>query len=66
MARAREDPVEVLNRWREHGASWRAVSVRDDRAVVDLLTCYGEPVDRIETDDPRAITFLREHPDSDD
>ena len=56
----KETPVEVLERWEEHGAVWRLVSMGDDRAVVDLCTCTGEPVERLESDDPDLIRFLRE------
>jgi len=63
---AREDPIDILTRWRDHGAGWRAVELLDERAVVELVTCYGEPVDRIESTDPRVIRFLREHPHSQD
>jgi hypothetical protein len=56
----KETPVEVLERWEEHGAVWRVVSVGDERAIVDLCTCTGEPVDRLESGDPELIRFLRE------
>jgi len=56
----KETPVEVLERWEEHGAEWRVVSVGDERAVVDLCTCTGEAVERLESDDPDLIRFLRE------
>jgi hypothetical protein len=55
-----ETPVEVLTRWEAHGAVWRAVHVSDSKAIVDLCTCFGEPVDRLESDDPRLVAFLRE------
>ena len=32
----------------------------DAKAIVDLCTCHGEPVDRIESGDPELIAFLRE------
>jgi hypothetical protein len=57
----KETPIDVLTRWEDHGAVWRAVHVSDSRAVVDLCTCTGEPVDRLESDDPELIRFLREH-----
>ena len=57
----KETPIDVLTRWEDHGAVWRAVHVSDTRAVVDLCTCTGEPVDRLESDDPELISFLREH-----
>jgi hypothetical protein len=56
-----EDPVETLRRWEDSGAVWRAVHVSDDRAIVDLCACTGEPVDRLESADPDLIRFLREH-----
>jgi hypothetical protein len=59
-----DDPVEVLRRWEDHGATWRAVHVSDDRAIVELCTCHGEPVDRLESDDPALIRLLRERAES--
>jgi hypothetical protein len=55
-----EDPVEVLTRWEDSGAVWRAVHVSDDHAIVDLCTCSGEPVDRLESGDAGLIRMLRE------
>jgi hypothetical protein len=52
--------TDALRRWEDHGAMWRAVHVSDARAIVDLCTCMGEPVDRIESDDPDLIAFVRE------
>jgi hypothetical protein len=63
-ANDRERPVDVLARWEHHGASWRTVHVSDAKAIVDLCTCHGEPVDRIESDDPDLIRLLRERADS--
>jgi hypothetical protein len=55
-----ETPVEILRRWEDHGAEWRALHVSDQRAVIDLCTCTGEPVDRLESSDPELIRFVRE------
>ena len=55
-----ETPVDVLRRWENHGAEWRVVSIGPDRAVVDLCTCYGEPVERLESGDAELLRFLRE------
>ena len=52
----------TLERWERHGAVWRAVHVSDAKAIVDLFTCHGEPVDRIESSDPDLIRLLRERP----
>jgi hypothetical protein len=60
-----EAPVDALARWEHHGAVWRAVHVSDEHAIVDLCTCAGEPVERIESGDPDLIRLLRERPRSD-
>ena len=41
-----ESPIQQLIRWEQHGAEWRVVHISDERAIVDLCTCYGEPVDQ--------------------
>lgn len=55
-----DDPIDVLRRWEDHGAQWRLASLTDERAVVLLCTCTGEPVDRIESSDSALLSFLRE------
>ena len=59
-----ESPVETLRRWADHGAEWRVVHVSERHAVVDLCTCHGEPVERLESDDERLITFLMARDDA--
>jgi hypothetical protein len=49
----------VLERWRDHGADYRVLYLSDERAIVELLTCLGEPVDRLESDDPSLLEHLR-------
>jgi hypothetical protein len=53
--------VEALERWVENGATWRALELTDGHAVVELCTCYGEPVDQLESDAPELIEFVRTH-----
>ena len=48
-----------LERWVENGADWRALEVSDELAVVELRTCFGEPVDTLESTDPRLIEYVR-------
>jgi hypothetical protein len=48
-----------LERWVENGAGWRALEVSDELAVVELRTCSGEPVDTLESTDPRLIDYVR-------
>jgi hypothetical protein len=57
---ATEAAIDVLKRWEDHGAVWRAVHVSDAKAVVDLCTCDGQPVERLQSDDAELIAFLRE------
>jgi hypothetical protein len=51
--------IDALKQWEDNGAKWRAIEVTDQRAVVELCTCYGEPVDRLEGDAPELIEFVR-------
>lgn len=54
--------VEYLEEWEGHGAMWRAVEVSDQRAVIDLCSCTGEPMDRVQSDEPALIAYVRAHP----
>ena len=56
-----EPPVDTLKRWEHHGATWRTVHLSDAKTIVDLCTCFGEPVERIESDDRDLIAFLHEN-----
>lgn len=53
--------IEDLKRWEDHGATWRALEISDERAVVELCTCYGEPVDLVQSEEPELIEFVRGH-----
>jgi hypothetical protein len=55
-----ESPVEIVQRWEDHGADWRVVHVSDGHVLIDLCTCTGEPVERLESSDPELIRFVRE------
>jgi len=58
-----DDLVNVLERWRDSGAGYRVLHLSDERAVVELRSCLGEPEERIESADPRLIHWLRRQPD---
>jgi hypothetical protein len=60
-----ESPVDVLKRWEDHGAVWRARSVTPTEAIVDLCSCTGEPVDQLRSDDPALLRYLADRPRSD-
>ena len=51
--------IDVLERWVLFGAQWRIVDLSGQSAVVDLCACTGEPVERLESDDPTVIRYLR-------
>ncbi len=53
--------IDELQRWEEHGATWRPVELSDQRVELELCTCYGEPVDLLASEDPAVIAFVREH-----
>jgi hypothetical protein len=59
-AKDTESPVAILERWEHNGATWRALHVSDAKAIVDLCTCTGEPVDRLESTDPELIRLVRD------
>jgi hypothetical protein len=51
--------IDELERWTLSGGHWRLVDISNERAVVDLCTCTGEPMERLESDDPAVIAHLR-------
>ena len=61
-----ESAIDILARWEQHGAIWRARSVTGTEAVVDLCTCAGEPVDELRSTDPALLRLLAERPRSDE
>ncbi len=60
-----ELPIATLERWEQHGAVWRSVTVTDSEAVVDLCTCTGEPVEQLRSTDPDLLRYLARRPRSD-
>jgi hypothetical protein len=51
--------IDALERWVLFGAQWRIVELSSARAVVNLCTCTGEPVERLESEDPAVIGYVR-------
>jgi hypothetical protein len=51
--------VEVLKDWELNGATWRAVELTDRHAVIDLCSCTGERMDRVESDQPELIEYVQ-------
>jgi formiminotetrahydrofolate cyclodeaminase len=53
-----EDAIATLRRWEAHGATWRVKSIVRGEAVVELCTCYGDPVDELRSSDPAVLAYL--------
>ena len=51
--------IDDLERWVLSGAQWRVVDISCEHAVVDMCSCVGEPMERVESDDPVVIGYLR-------
>ncbi|HEY7621534.1 MAG TPA: hypothetical protein VH834_17275 [Solirubrobacteraceae bacterium] len=56
--------IDALERWVLFGAQWRVVDLSHERVVVDLCTCAGEAVERLESDDPALVSYVRTAPRS--
>ena len=61
QARARE-----LEDWELNGAVWRPVEIYSDRAVVDLCSCSGELMERVEGSEPEFIALAQARRAQDD
>jgi hypothetical protein len=51
--------LDDLQRWEDHGATWNTLELDDRHAIVQLCTCYGEPVDIVRGEEPQLIEFIR-------
>jgi hypothetical protein len=54
-----------LEDWELHGATWRTVELGEERVVLDLCSCSGEPMDRVESKDPELIQYVLDHIEND-
>jgi hypothetical protein len=54
-----------LERWEQSGAIWRVRSLAGHEAVVELCTCYGEPVELVRTTDADTLRYLQDRRASD-
>lgn len=60
-----ETALQALARWEDAGAGWRFAHFTDSgAAIVELLTCYGEPVDVLASEDSALLAYLRDRPSS--
>jgi hypothetical protein len=51
--------IKGLEDWAGAGAHWRVVHHGERRAVVELQQCTGESIERLESEDPAVIAYLR-------
>ncbi|HEY5318626.1 MAG TPA: hypothetical protein VIJ20_11625 [Solirubrobacteraceae bacterium] len=51
--------IDRLERWVLFGAQWRVLDISSGHAVVDLCTCTGVLVERLQSEDPTVIDYLR-------
>jgi hypothetical protein len=51
--------VEHLEDWVLNGATWRAVELDDQHTVIDMCSCTGELMDRVQSDEPEVIGYVR-------
>jgi hypothetical protein len=56
---AQELTIGALEEWVRAGAHWRVVRHSEQRTVVELQQCTGDPVECVESDDPAVIDYLR-------
>jgi hypothetical protein len=50
--------IAELEDWECHGATWRTLELSERRVVLELCSCFGEPMDRVESDDPDLIEYV--------
>jgi hypothetical protein len=62
MTVRRQTSIVELEDWERGGGVWRTVEISDERAIVDLCACTGELMERVDTDEPEVIAFVRAHP----
>jgi hypothetical protein len=51
--------IEDLERWEDGGAIWRPFEVTDRHAVIDLCSCTGEAMERVQSDAEDVIELAR-------
>ena len=59
-----ESPLVTLARWEAAGAHWRLHRLTSGEAEVQLLSCTGEPVDRLSSAEPEVLHYLTVRPSS--
>jgi hypothetical protein len=47
-----------LEDWELHGATWRTLELGEQHVVLELCSCSGEPMDRVESNDSKLIEYV--------
>ncbi len=50
----------VLEQWELFGGHWHVMEISEVRTTVELCACTGEPIQRLRSEDPETIAYLRE------
>jgi hypothetical protein len=45
--------IDDLERWVLSGAQWRVIDMSAEYAILDMRTCTEDPMERVESRDPR-------------
>lgn len=65
--RAAAEPIEVLRRWEDSGATWRVVARERSELQIALFACTGdEEMDRLVSADPALAAFVGDRNSSED
>lgn len=54
--------IEGLEQWVEAGGTWRVVDISARQVLVDFCACTGEPMQRLHSEDPGVIAWMRSAP----
>lgn len=59
LSALRQSTVSELEDWERSGAVWRPVEIHAGKAIVDLCSCSGELMERVQSDDSAFIELAR-------
>ena len=51
--------IEDLERWEDNGAMWRPFEVTEGHALIDLCSCTGEAMERVQSEAEDVIELAR-------
>ena len=57
----RQVTIPELDDWELGGANWHPVEFERGRVVIDMCSCTGERMERVASQDPEVIEYVRTH-----